>query len=122
MRFCAESLPEAAMAQSAKSSFDLSDGSKDAGTDTVKVNDEVLVQLTKTFDRTEKAEVLRQLGWQLCQAWAQGVLDDEAYKKALLALVEQGQGLLVPASAPSPTVPTATTPVPPVKTAGEVAK
>lgn len=94
MRFCAESLPEAAVGQSAKSSLDLSDGTKASGTNVAKIAGEVNQSLTKTFERTERAELLRQLGWQLCQAWAQGVLDKDEYKEALLKLTGVGEEAL----------------------------
>jgi hypothetical protein len=93
MKFCAESLPEAAVAQGAKSTFDISLGTAAAGTDTAKLMEEFSSTLTKTFDRTEKAEFLRHMGWQLCSAWAQGVFTDAEYKAELKSLIKSGSNI-----------------------------
>lgn len=103
--FCAESLPEAALALSATSSADLSN----AGNGSLNVSDEVRASLLQTFTRTERAEILRQMGWQLCQAWAQNVLSDVEYKEALYDLVDAGLSS-APSVAPTNSTTTATKP------------
>ncbi len=84
--WCAESLPDVAQAVSATSeattqlSKNSSAGLKDAFATT----------FTQTFARTEIAEVYRQMGWQACQAWAQGVLNDDDYKGIVTAIIDSG--------------------------------
>lgn len=100
-RFCAESLPEAALAVDGESKIDIIVQPDQKGS----ISDKVDQTLTQTFTRTEKAEVLRQLGWQLCQAWAQGVLDDKSYKEELLGLVRNGSKILSETAKKPPAAP-----------------
>jgi len=86
MRFCAESLPEAAAAYSATSGASL----KPTGVGEGSISDASSMVLTQTYTRTEISEVLRQLGFQTCQAWAQGVLDENEYKLELKNIVAAG--------------------------------
>ena len=83
---CAESLPEVAAAVAASSSASASLVNQGSGA----LSDAFQTQLLQTFTRTEISEVLRQLSWQLCQAWAQGALTDDEYKAELNRLVTAG--------------------------------
>jgi uncharacterized protein YceK len=84
--WCAESLPEASQAITATSKGSL----KLPETAEGGLEDSVATSLTQTFTRTEIAEMFRQLGWQTCQAWAQGVFTDEQYRVELAKLVDAG--------------------------------
>ena len=74
-RFCAESLPDAVAAYSAASKASASVEGKASGG----FEDATYAGLLQTFHRTEIAEVYRQLGWNLCLAWAQGAINDAQY-------------------------------------------
>jgi hypothetical protein len=78
-RFCAESLPDAAAAFSAASEANA--GVKDQVTGAFK--DSTTAALLQTFQRTEIAEVYRQMGWNLCLAWAQQAIDTPQYHALL---------------------------------------
>lgn len=88
--WCAESLPEVATAvtSSSKPSAQLSKNS------TLGTEDAFATSLVQTFTRTEIAEVYRQMGWQACQAWAQGVLSDAEYRDQLVALLRSGASVI----------------------------
>jgi hypothetical protein len=83
---CAESLPEVAAAVAASSSASASLVNQGSGA----LSDAFQTQLLQTFTRTEISEVLRQVSWQLCQAWAQGALQDDEYQAELHRLVTAG--------------------------------
>lgn len=44
--------------------------------------------LTKTYDRTETSDVVRQLGWQVCQAYVNRAIDTDQYYQLLNKLVD----------------------------------
>lgn len=85
-RFCAESLPDASMAAAGSSSTDASA----LKAVPLKIGDAYSSTLLQTFHRTEIAELYRQMGWQACQAWAQGVLTNEEYKVHLNKIISTG--------------------------------
>lgn len=100
--WCAESLPEASQAVAATSKPSFGQGELKLGTE-----DSLTTTLTQTFTRTEVAEVFRQLGWQTCQAWAQGVLSDDQYRAHLGDLVKTGLEVIkIRASQPVSALPT----------------
>jgi membrane-bound lytic murein transglycosylase B len=110
-RFCAESLPEAALAVDGDTKIDLTLKPDELGS----ISDKVDQTLTQTFTRTEKAEILRQLGWQLCQAWAQNVLSNDEYNVELKALVAEGSKILASPTSSSPAQqPAAASTAPPI--------
>jgi hypothetical protein len=85
-RFCAESLPDAVAAFSASSKASLGiDGKGNAA-----IEDAAVAGLLQTFQRTEIAEVFRQLGWNTCLAWAQGAITQEEYHALLSKMVAGG--------------------------------
>lgn len=101
---CAESLPEVAAAVAASSSASASLVNRGSAA----LSDAFQTQLLQTFTRTEISEVLRQLSWQLCQAWAQGALDDNEYQAELNRLVTAGIDVMkTRAAQPVATVPPA---------------
>lgn len=85
LRVCAESLPDTATAAAAASSLSVSDPVT-GGVRAVSGSDEFSSALLQTFQRTETADVVRQLGWQYCQAWSNGALTDSQYAELLVAL------------------------------------
>lgn len=84
--WCAESLPDASQAVTAtsKPTVKFSDKAN------LGIDDAYATTLVQTFARTEIAEVYRQMGWQACQAWAQGVYDDAHYREQLDRLLASG--------------------------------
>lgn len=85
-RFCAESLPDAVAVFTASSKAKLlAEGKFEAGLD-----EATAAGLLQTFQRTEIAEVYRQLGWNTCMAWAQGAIGDARYSQMLTAMVAGG--------------------------------
>ena len=81
--FCAESLPDAVAAIAATSKLRASLGENSIGTE-----DSTAVGLMQTFQRTEIAEVSRQMGWNVCLAWAQGGITNEQYYTLLSKMVD----------------------------------
>jgi len=86
VRMCAESLPEVSSAVAAASGANLSAADHASGG----FNDSFRTALLQTFARTEIAEVLRQMGWQACQAWAQGAISNEQYQQELARIIGAG--------------------------------
>ena len=90
LAWCAESLPEVSQAVTAASKPNLKIGEKLSGG----TEDNFATTLTQTFARTEIAEIYRQMGWQACQAWAEGVMSDEAYERQLTAIINTGASVI----------------------------
>jgi hypothetical protein len=86
LRFCAESLPDAVAAFSASSKASIGIEGKAQGG----FSDSTAAGLLQTFQRTEIAEVFRQLGWNTCLAWAQGAIDEKQYFGLLEKMVVGG--------------------------------
>ena len=88
LRYCAESLPDAVAAFAASSSAKLkAEGLKGGAGGEAGVSDQTAVGLLQTFQRTEIAEVSRQLGFNTCLAWSQGAITDAQYHDLLEKLV-----------------------------------
>jgi hypothetical protein len=101
-RFCAESLPDAVAAFSAASKANASVQDKA----TVGFEDAAYAGLLQTFQRTEIAEIYRQLGWNLCLAWAQGATDDPNYMKLLTKFTDGGLDAIAKRAAQDQVFPT----------------
>lgn len=88
LKYCAESMPDAvaAVAASSNASARAPNGSG-LGEVAVGVSDTTAVGLLQTFQRTEIAELSRQLGWSTCLAWAQGAITDAQYHAILQQMV-----------------------------------
>lgn len=87
-RFCAESLPDAvaAFAASSRARAGIT-GKGDA-----EFSDATTAGLLQTFQRTEIAEVYRQMGWNTCLAWLQGAITQPQYHELLRKMVDGGSG------------------------------
>jgi hypothetical protein len=83
---CAETQADAISARSAKGTLTL-EASKSLA-------DENLEQLTVTNTRTEISDVVRQLGWQLCNARLNGDMEPSEYSAALLDLQARAFGAI----------------------------
>ena len=81
-KYCAESLPDAVAAIAASSRA----AAKTKGVE-VEFGEATAVGLLQTFQRTEIAEVSRQLGWNTCLAWAQGAISNAEYHALLQQIV-----------------------------------
>ncbi|CAM8671588.1 hypothetical protein [Sphingobium sp.] len=96
-RFCAESLPDAAVAYGATSTAGLTAKGIDA-----KFSDAVTATLLQTFQRTQDAEIYRQMGWNSCLAWAQGAITSEQYHALLQLMVTGGLDTMKKRAEPAP--------------------
>lgn len=82
LKYCAESLPDAVAAVAASSSATAKGKGVELG-----MTDATTISLLQTFQRTEIAEVSRQLGWNTCLAWSQGAITDAQYFGLLQQMV-----------------------------------
>ena len=86
LHFCAESLPDAVAAYSAASKANANIAERGSGG----FEDATYAGLLQTFQRTEIAEVYRQMGWNLCLAWAQKAITSGQYHALLEKYVNGG--------------------------------
>lgn len=107
LRACAESLPDTAVAAGASSGVTVSDPTA-AGARSLAANDEYQTALLQTFHRTETADVVRQLGWQYCQAWSNGALRDAQYAALLEQLTRGAVAVLEKRASGAPAAPSGT--------------
>ncbi len=84
---CAEALPDVARSAAARSVLELQQGGT-AGR-SLSLDDQVATALLATFARTETADVVRQVGWQLCQAHANRAITPRDYAARLDELVKE---------------------------------
>jgi len=83
---CAEALPDVAISSEVHSSVNVA---------LKKLEDELSVEAAESikqaisvaYQRTEKSDLVRQLGWQLCQGYLNGAITDEHYFYLLERLV-----------------------------------
>jgi hypothetical protein len=88
LRYCAESLPDAVAAFAASSSAKLkAEGLRNGAGGEVGISDQASAALLQTFQRTEIAEVSRQLGFNTCLAWSQGAITSPEYHALLQDIV-----------------------------------
>jgi cell division septation protein DedD len=88
--WCAESLPEVSQAVTTSSKANIEVPKTKLGAE-----DAFATTLVATFNRTEIAELYRQMAWQSCQAWAQGVLSDDQYREQLGDIIKTGSGVIM---------------------------
>ncbi len=88
MRYCAESLPDGISALASSSTANIkAEGLKGGAGGGLDFSDKNAVSLMQTFQRTEIAELSRQLGWSTCLAWMQGAISDAQYHAILKDIV-----------------------------------
>jgi len=88
VRYCAESLPDGISALASSSTANIkAEGLKGGAGGGIDFSDKNAVSLMQTFQRTEIAELSRQLGWSTCLAWMQGAISDEQYHAILKDIV-----------------------------------
>jgi uncharacterized protein Veg len=83
---CGESYPDVATAYSALSQANAS-ASKQGVSESGSFSDEFQTTLLQTFNRTETADAIRQIGWQICQAYSNSAITQPEYYKLLDSLV-----------------------------------
>jgi len=89
LKYCAESLPDAVAAFAAASSAKAkAEGLKGGAGGEIGFSEQTAVALLQTFQRTEIAELSRQLGFNTCLAWAQGAITNEQYGALLVKIVD----------------------------------
>lgn len=112
LRYCAESLPDAVAAYAAASSAKLR-ADQISGSSGVEAgfNDTTSVGLLQTFQRTEIAEVSRQMGWNLCLAWTQGGITNDQYFNLLDKLVTGSVDVMKTRSGQTPLAPVVVSPL-----------
>jgi hypothetical protein len=106
LKYCAESLPDAVAAYAALSQANAkASGLKGEAAGEVGFSDSTTAGLLQTFQRTENAEIMRQLGWNTCLAWAQGAISNQEYFSILNKLVDGGVEVMkVRAAQPLPSI------------------
>jgi len=87
---CLESLPDVARAASAQSRGDLQNGAA-AGTTAARISfeDQFSTSLLQTFQRTQLADVSRNLAWQICLAYANGAITEIQYHTLLELIIQR---------------------------------
>ena len=85
---CAESLPDAAQAIAARDALAVSQSLASGRTTSIELDTQVRTALLQTFQRTELAELSRQLAWQVCLAYANGALTTEEYRTQLIRIID----------------------------------
>ena len=111
-RYCAESLPDAVAAYAAASSAKLrADQIRGGSGVEVGFGDATSVGLLQTFQRTEIAEVSRQMGWNLCLAWTQGGITNDQYYSLLDKLVTGSVDVMKTRSGQTPPAPVVVNPL-----------
>jgi hypothetical protein len=89
-RFCAESLPDAVAAFSATSKAAAALDTRGSAS----FEERAIAGLLQTFQRTESAELYRQMGWNACLAWVQGGITNEEYFRLLNTMTERGMSAI----------------------------
>ena len=100
---CAEALPDVAVSRESESkvSAELKDIASASGTFT---NDErYKTALEVLYKRTEKSDLIRQIGWQLCQAHMNNALDKGQYAEMLTVMMAAALSADAPNSLPETT-------------------
>jgi hypothetical protein len=85
-KVCGESYPDVATAYGAlsKATATASDqGASGSGN----ISDQFQTALLQTFNRTETADAIRQIGWQICQAYSNNGITEPEYNKLLDSLI-----------------------------------
>lgn len=85
---CAESLPDAARFVKATSEGEAKTSGSGGVSQSLSMKELFETALTKTYDRTETSDVVRQLGWQVCQAYVNRAIDTDQYYQLLNKLVD----------------------------------
>jgi hypothetical protein len=88
-QFCAEALPDVARSVDASSSAELAATIVEQGEGSVSYQDAFATALLLTNQRTEASDLIRQLGWQICQAHLNGAITGEQYNSLLNLLVTE---------------------------------
>lgn len=80
LKYCAESMPDAVAAYAASSRANAKvTGLKNEAAVDAAIGESTAAALLQTFQRTENAEITRQMGWNICLAWSQGGITDAQY-------------------------------------------
>jgi hypothetical protein len=87
LKYCAESLPDAVSVFTASSKAGLEADMVEKVTGKATYEDASAAALLQTFQRTEIAELSRQMAFNLCLGWSQGALDAVQYHALLSELV-----------------------------------
>lgn len=93
-RFCAEALPDIGRSIDAASSGKLALELAEKGKGSGEFTDAFKTALLLAYQRTQTSDVIRQLGWQVCQAHLTGGLTDPAYRELLRILIDRSFELL----------------------------
>jgi hypothetical protein len=104
-RICAETQADAISARSARTDLNI--------TGRGSVADAAYEQLLLTYSRTETSDVVRQLSWQLCNAWVNHAITPEQYQQQLFALQSQAMNVLAARAGLTPHPPPPPPPPPP---------
>ncbi len=88
---CGESYPDVATAYGALSKATAS-ASKQGASASGDISDQFQTALLQTFNRTETADAIRQIGWQICQAYSNKGITSPEYHTLLDSLINKSFG------------------------------
>ncbi len=109
---CGESYPDVATAYNALSQANAS-VSRQGVSDSGSLSDEFNTALLQTFNRTETADAIRQIGWQICQAYSNQAITQPEYYKLLSDLVTRSFNSIDKHASAPPAAPAAAKPAAP---------
>lgn len=88
LKYCAESMPDAVAVFSASSEASLeASGIEGQASGKAGIDEDTAAALLQTFHRTEISEISRQMAWNICLAWSQGAISNDAYYTLLEKMV-----------------------------------
>ncbi len=87
LKACAEALPDVAVSSSVESELKAAIESAKQGNLSIDAAEKLEQTLTIAYQRTEKSDLVRQLGWQVCQGHINGAITNEDYKRLLEMMV-----------------------------------
>lgn len=84
---CAEALPDVALSSTVESELKATIEAAGKGELDAEAAEKLTQALTVAYQRTEKSDLVRQLGWQLCQGFLNGAVSNDDYRRLLEMMV-----------------------------------
>jgi len=84
---CAEALPDVAISTKVKSSFEAALEAAGKAEASGEMSEELEQLLKIAYQRTEKSDLVRQLGWQICQGYLNNAIQEDDYVGLVKAMV-----------------------------------
>lgn len=87
LKACAEALPDVAVSSTVESELKAAIKAAEKGELSAEAAEKLTQELTIAYQRTEKSDLVRQLGWQLCQGHLNGAISHTDYMRLLEMMV-----------------------------------